>query len=219
MKLLCRFYDPTRGRILWDGVDLRQLDVDRLRERIGAVFQDFMAYDLSAADNIGLGDVAALHDRPRIVAAATRAGCDDFLQALPRGYDTLLTRVYMDPADRDDPSTGVVLSGGQWQRVAFARALMRADCDLLILDEPQSGLDAAAEYETGLALREHREGRTSVLISHRLSAVRDADTTVVLSGGEVIEVGTHPGLLAAGGPYARLFTLQAAGYQSGPQVS
>ncbi|MEV1142789.1 ABC transporter ATP-binding protein [Micromonospora sp. NPDC049799] len=213
VKLLCRFYDPTRGCIRWDGVDLRDLPPAELRRRIGVVFQDFMSYDLSAADNIGVGDVSALDDLDRIRAAARLAGIDEVLASLPRGYDTLLTRVYMNAADRDDPTSGVVLSGGQWQRVALARALMRDGCDLLVLDEPSAGLDAEAEHEIGRRLAEHRTGRTSLLISHRMNTVRDADLIAVLADGVVTERGTHGDLLAAGGAYARLFGLQAAGYQ------
>jgi ATP-binding cassette subfamily B protein len=215
VKLLCRLYDPTRGSIHWDGVDLRELSVPQLRDRIGAVFQDYVSYDLSAAENIGLGDVAALADRTRIHAAAERAGIDATLDALPDGYDTMLSREYVD----QDVATGVLLSGGQWQRVALARSLMRDGRDLLILDEPSSGLDAAAEHEIHRRLREHRAGTTSVLISHRLGAVRDADQIVVLSGGRVTECGTHEALLAAGGEYARLFHLQADGYRDTPLPS
>ena len=213
VKLLCRFYDPTRGAVLWDGIDLRELPVEELRRRIGAVFQDFMEYELTAADNIGVGDLGALDDRVRIIAAARRAGVHETLSSLPRGYDTMLTRVFTDLADRDDPGTGVVLSGGQWQRVALARALLRNDSDLLILDEPSAGLDAEAEHEVHTRLREHRRGRTSLLISHRLSTVREADSIVVLADGVVVEQGTHAALLDADGTYARLFALQAAGYR------
>lgn len=213
VKLLCRFYDPTRGAVLWDGIDVRELPVDQLRERIGVLFQDFMQYDLSAAENVGVGDVATLGDRDPVVAAARRAGAHETLAALPRGYDTLLSRLFFDETDRADPETGVLLSGGQWQRVALARTLLRDRRDLLILDEPSSGLDAEAEHEVHRQLREHRDGRTSVLISHRLGAVRDADRIVVLAGGRVVEQGRHEELLVADRAYARLFRLQAAGYR------
>jgi ATP-binding cassette subfamily B protein len=212
VKLLCRFYDPTRGAILWDGVDLREMDVAALRRRIGAVFQDFMNYDLTAAENIAIGDVDALPDRARLADAAAAGGIHDELAALPQGYDTLLSRTFFDERDRSDPETGVVLSGGQWQRLALARAMLRDRRDLLILDEPSSGLDAMAEHEVHTRLREHREGRTSVLISHRLGAVRDADRLVVLADGVVAEPGTHDELITAGGTYAELFGLQAASY-------
>jgi ATP-binding cassette subfamily B protein len=209
IKLLCRFYDPDRGAITWDGVDLRDLDLTELRERIGAVFQDAMAYDLSAAENIGIGDVGVLDDRPRIVAAAVRANVHHRLQALPRGYDTLLSTIYYPD---DDSGPGVLLSGGQWQRVALARAFLRDRRDLMILDEPSTGLDAEAEYDLHHRMRAQRAGATSVLISHRLGAVRDADRIVVLSDGAVAEEGNHDQLLAAGGRYARLYRLQASGY-------
>ncbi|MDG4796069.1 ABC transporter ATP-binding protein [Micromonospora sp. WMMD1082] len=213
VKLLCRFYDPTHGSIRWDGVDLRDLSPSELRARIGVLFQDFMAYDLSAADNIGVGEVGALDERERIRAAARLAGVDEILSVLPRGYDTLLTRVYLNAEDRDDPTSGVVLSGGQWQRVALARALMRGDADLLVLDEPSAGLDAEAEYEVSRRLAAHRAGRTSLLISHRMNTVRDADLIVVLADGEVVEHGRHDELIGVDGAYARLFHRQAAGYQ------
>ena len=212
VKLLCRFYDPTRGSITWDGEDIRQLSVADLRRRLGVVFQEFMTYDLSVSENIGVGRVEAIDDQPRIEAAARRAGCHETLAALPRGYQTMLTRSYLDNADRDDPSTGVVLSGGQWQRVALARGMLRDDSDLLILDEPSAGLDAEAEHQVHRQLREHRTGRTSLLISHRLNTVRDADSIVVLRDGEIVESGDHGTLMAAGGVYAGLFGLQASGY-------
>ncbi|WP_433061002.1 ABC transporter ATP-binding protein [Dactylosporangium sp. CS-033363] len=212
VKLLCRFYDPTRGSITWDGVDLRDLDPAALRERIGAIFQDFTAYDLTAAENIAVGDLSALDDRPRVEGAAVRAGVHATLEALPRGYDTLLSRFFYQGAPGDDPQTGVVLSGGQWQRVALARALLRARRDLVILDEPSAGLDAQAEYEVHAALRRHRAGLTTLLISHRLSAVREADRIVVLGDGGIVEDGSHAELMALGGRYAELFDVQARGY-------
>jgi ATP-binding cassette, subfamily B, bacterial len=217
VKLLCRFYDPTAGAVLWDGIDLRELDVTDLRRHLGAVFQDFMCYELSAAENIAFGEIDGAsslgpENRPRLEAAAARAGIDRTLEALPRGYDTLLSRIFFDQADEDDSETGVLLSGGQWQRVALARAFLRDRRDLLILDEPTSGLDAEAEHEIHASLTGHRQGRTSVLISHRLGVVRDADQIAVLVDGRVAERGCHDTLVVAKGTYARLFTLQANGY-------
>jgi ATP-binding cassette subfamily B protein len=215
VKLLCRLYDPTQGVVLWDGVDVREYDPVELRRRIGVVFQDFMQYDLTAAENIAVGDLSRLGDRVRLRDAAQRAGIHDVLEQLPRGYDTMLTRILLGLGDADD-TTGVPLSGGQWQRLALARALLRDDNDLLILDEPSSGMDAEAEYEIHSRLRAYRSATTSVLISHRLAAVRDADQIVVLDEGRIVERGNHPTLIAEGGRYAHLFDLQAQGYQAEP---
>ncbi|BCJ34633.1 multidrug ABC transporter permease [Actinocatenispora thailandica] len=212
VKLLCRLYDPSRGSIHWDGLDLRDLDPDRLRERIGAVFQDFVQYELPARENIGVGDLSVFDDSTRIERAARLAGIHETLAALPAGYDTPLTRMFQDNADRDDPETGVLLSGGQGQRLALARAFLRDRRDLLILDEPSAGLDADAEATVHARIREHRRHRTSLLISHRLNTVRDADRIVVLAGGRLAEQGDHASLIELGGEYARLFALQARGY-------
>ncbi|MEV5709238.1 ABC transporter ATP-binding protein [Actinoallomurus sp. NPDC052274] len=213
VKLLCRFYDPTRGAILWDGIDISEVDVTALRQRIGAVFQDYMNYDMTAADNIALGDLSAFQDRERMRTSAQRAGIHEKLSRLPHGYDTLLTRMFLMESEKNDAEAGVVLSGGEWQRVALARAFFRSQRDLMILDEPSAGLDAEAEHQIHSSLRQHRNGQTSLLISHRLGAVREADLIVVLSGGRIVEQGDHEALVAAGGEYAQLFTLQASGYQ------
>jgi ATP-binding cassette subfamily B protein len=227
VKLLCRMYDPERGAVLWDGVDLRDMDPAELRRRIGAVFQDYMEYDLTAAENIGLGDVDVLTDtdvdeagrRELVRAAAERAGAHPVVADLPRGYDTLLTRMFFDVSDdEDDAQLGVPLSGGQWQRLALARAYLRGQRDLLILDEPSSGLDAEAEHEIHAGLRAHRRGRTSLLISHRLGTVREAELIAVLDEGRVVETGSHDQLLARDGLYARLYTIQARGYQDSDEV-
>jgi ATP-binding cassette subfamily B protein len=232
VKLLCRFYDPTRGAVLWDGVDLRDVAPDDLRARIGAVFQDFMEYDLTAAENIGLGDIARLEDRAHVESAAQLAGLHETLAQLPGGYDTLLSRTFAAPGDStsdqpamswltdaEDSSVGVTLSTGQWQRVALARGLLRGRRDLLILDEPSSGLDPEAEHQIHETLRTYAAGTTRVLISHRLGATRDADHVFVLGDGQITEHGTHAALVAAGGEYARLFTLQAKGYREPSPIS
>ncbi|MFF8960161.1 ABC transporter ATP-binding protein [Streptomyces sp. NPDC014894] len=214
VKLLCRLYDPVRGTIRWDGVDLRDMDPERLRDRISAVFQDYVEYDFSVADNIGLGDLAHREDRGRVAAAARRSGADELIEALPRGYETLLSRIFAEESEGADgeAEAGVTLSGGQWQRLALARAMMREGRDLLILDEPSAGLDAAAEERVHRRLRAHRGDTTSLLISHRLGAVRRADEIVVLDGGRITEAGTHAELMRDGGAYARLFSIQASGY-------
>jgi ATP-binding cassette, subfamily B, bacterial len=211
VKLLCRFYDPDRGQILWDDVDTRDFDVADLRAHISAVFQDFMRYELTAGENIAVGALDQA-DHPTLVTAAGRAGIHEAIAALPEGYNTLLTCNYFDLADKEDPRTGVLLSGGQWQRLALARAILRGSRDLMILDEPSSGLDAQAEHEIHNQLRARSGDSATILISHRLSAARNADNIVVLTDGQVAECGGHDTLMAASGTYARLFSLQARGF-------
>ena len=203
VKLLARLYDPDEGRILLDGRDLRDYDLDDLRANIGVIFQDFMRYHLSAADNIGVGQIDAMNDAARIREAARRAMADEVIEALPQGYDQLIGRRF---------KTGVDLSGGQWQKIAIARAYMR-DAQVMILDEPTAALDARSEFEVFQRFKELSSGRTAVLISHRFSSVRMADRILVLSEGRLEASGTHEGLLAQGGRYAELFELQAAGYR------
>jgi len=214
VKLICRFYDPTHGAIFWDGVAITEVNPRELRQRITAVFQDYMTYDLSAADNIMLGDINAFDDEELMRLSAERAGIHHRLASLPHGYDTLLTRTFSLESEKNDPETGIVLSGGEWQRIALARNFFRSQRDLMILDEPSAGLDADSEYQINQSLKEYRKGQTSLLISHRLSALRDSDIIVVLSGGRIIECGDHLTLMTADGEYARLFSLQASGYQA-----
>lgn len=216
VKLLCRLYDPTEGRILWDGTDIRRFTPDAYRRRIGVVFQDYCRYDLTAGENVGLGRLDRAGDTAAVTGAARAAGIHDRLTRLPAGYETLLSRIFVPDGEQGGPSFagGQSLSGGEWQRVAVARAFMRADADLMILDEPSAGLDAEAEKEIHDSLRSLRGGATGVVISHRLSAVRDAGRIVVLGDGRVVEQGTHATLMERGGRYAELFTLQADGYRS-----
>jgi ATP-binding cassette subfamily B protein len=203
VKLLARLYDPTEGRILLDGHDLRSYDVAELRRHIGVIFQDFVRFHMTAGENIGAGSIDALGDRERIRDAASRSLADAVVGRLPRGYDQVLGKRFDDGYD---------LSGGEWQKVAIARAYMR-DADVLVLDEPTAALDAKSEYEVFQRFRDLSRGRTAVLISHRFSTVRMADRIVVLEHGRVAEAGSHEELLRLGGRYAELFDLQAAGYR------
>lgn len=214
VKLMLRMYDPDHGTILWDGADLASLDVGDLRRQVRVTSQDFVPFDLTAAENIGLGDLGHCQDQDRIRAAAALAQVGETLAKLPAGYDTLLSRVHSDDLGRP----GTTLSGGQWQKVAIARSLMRSEATVLVLDEPSSGLDAQAEYELHRVLADRCPG-TKLLISHRLNAIRDADVILVLSGGQIAERGTHDQLMRADGEYARLFALQAAGYQQVPPAA
>jgi ATP-binding cassette subfamily B protein len=203
VKLLARLYDPTSGRILLDGVDLRDYDVEDLRKQVGVIFQDYMRYDMSVLENIGLGRVEALGDAARIEQSAKKAAADILIERLPDRYEQMLGRRF---------DGGMDLSAGQWQKIALARAYMR-DAQVLILDEPTASLDARSEYEVFLSFSELTRDRMAVLISHRFSTVRMADRILVLESGRIIEQGSHQQLLTHAGRYAELFEMQAAGYR------
>jgi ATP-binding cassette subfamily B protein len=203
IKLLTRLYQPSEGRVLLDGRDLRDWDEDALRSRIGVVFQDFNQYQLKLRENVGFGSVANLEDEARMGRAIDRGGASEVAGGLKEGLDTQLGRWFKD---------GVELSGGQWQKVALARAFMREEADILVLDEPTAALDAEAEHAVFERFRTLAKGRTAILISHRFPTVRMADRILVLEGGEVVEEGSHDELIARDGRYAHLFSLQAQGY-------
>ena len=203
VKLLARLYDPDEGRILLDGVDLREYDLESMRRNIGVIFQDFVRYEFILKENIGVSQVDAMGDEARIREAARRSLADSVAARLEKGYDQMLGHRF---------DGGVELSGGEWQKVALGRAYMR-EAQVLILDEPTASLDARAEYEVFLRFAELTKGKMAVLISHRFSTVRMADRIIVLRGGELVDQGTHEELLARGGLYAELFGLQAAGYR------
>lgn len=204
IKLLTRLYEPTEGRILLDGRDLREWEPETLRRRFGVVFQDFNQYQFKLRENVGLGSVAHLADEPRIERAVERGGATELVRSLAGGLDASLGRWFAD---------GTELSGGQWQKVALARAFMREESDILVLDEPTAALDAEAEHAVFSRFRELAKGRTTIVISHRFPTVRMAQRIVVLNHGRVVESGSHDELVAAKGRYAHMFALQAEGYR------
>jgi len=203
IKLLARLYDPVEGRILLDGVDLKEYDPEALRHNIGIIFQDYLRYQMTFAQNIAVGNIVQKDNRPLIESAAEQSLADKLVGRLPGRYDQALGRRF---------HQGVELSGGEWQKIALARAYMR-DAQLLILDEPTAALDARAEYEVFQRFADLTRGKTAVLISHRFSTVRMADRILVLDKGHLLEIGSHEELLEMDGRYAELFHLQAAGYR------
>lgn len=203
VKLLGRLYDPDEGQILIDGRDVREYDPVELRREFGVMFQDYAAYQVSAGENIGVGNVDDAEDAAAIAIAAERAGADDVIRKLPRGFDTTLGKQF---------EGGHQLSGGEWQKIALARAFMR-DAQVLILDEPTAALDAQAEHDLFARIKELTRGKMALYISHRFSTVRMADRILFLENGRLIEQGTHDELMLLGGRYADLFDLQAASYR------
>ncbi|WP_161884001.1 ABC transporter ATP-binding protein [Deinococcus alpinitundrae] len=200
VKLLTRLYDPQEGRVTLDGTDLRDFDPSEYRAQIGVVLQDFTRYQLSARENITLGLIGANHREERLHQAAQQAGASALIEGLPDGWDTLLGRQFH--------VRGQDLSGGQWQRIALARALYR-DAPVLLLDEPTAALDAETEAELFAKYRDLTRGKTTLLITHRFNTVRLADRIIVLEGGQVIEDGTHAELLRLGGRYTEMYAVQA----------
>ena len=204
IKLLTRLYSPTEGTITFEGLDLREWDLATLRQKIGVIFQDFARYQLLVGENIGVGDIRHIEDEDRIAEAADKGLAADFIDDLPAGYGTQLGTWFR---------AGSELSGGQWQKIALSRAFMRSEADVLILDEPTAAIDAKAEAEIFAHFRDLTANRISIIISHRFSTVRMADHIIVLDKAHIIEEGDHQSLLESAGQYARLFKLQAAGYQ------
>jgi ATP-binding cassette subfamily B protein len=203
VKLLSRLYEPTEGRILLDGIDLKDYDLKDLRQNIGVIFQDYVRFQMSASDNIAVGKIDKKEHKPLIETAATKSLANTVIEKLPKKYEQFLGKRFHD---------GVELSGGEWQKVALARAYMR-DAQLLILDEPTSALDARSEHEVFVRFSELIENKAAVLISHRFSTVRMADRILLLENGMRKELGSHEELLKLNGKYAELFYLQAKGYQ------
>jgi ATP-binding cassette, subfamily B, bacterial len=203
VKLMTRLYDPTGGQVLLDGIDLREYELEDLCREIGVIFQDFMRYEMTARENIAVGQIDCLSEIQRIRAAAEKSLADGVIQRLQRKYDQMLGRRF---------EGGVDLSGGEWQKLALARAYLR-EAQVLILDEPTAALDARAEYEVFERFNELTQSKMALFISHRFSTVRMAKRIIVLEDGAIAEEGSHERLMARGGRYAEMFELQASSYR------
>ena len=203
IKLILRFYEPTQGEILMDGINIWKFDKAEYRKLFGVIFQDFFRYEFTLRENIAVGNIDALQNHEKIQDAAYKSLANQVMDEMKNGFDQQLGRRF---------KNGQELSGGQWQKVALARAYMK-DAAVMILDEPTSALDARAEFEVFQRFIGLTEGKTSIIISHRFSTVRMADRVLVLEDGRVLEIGTHDELMARPKLYAELFKLQAAGYQ------
>lgn len=207
VKLLLRMYDPERGAILWNDQDIRQFDIEELRARIGVVFQDFVRFDMSVRDNIGIGNVGYVSDLPRIESAARAAGIHKMIMSLPNGYETFLSRMVVP----DERTRGTDISGGQWQKLALARMYFR-DGDFLILDEPTASMDVQSEAKLFQDFMEIKQSKTTLIITHRLSTSRLADYIAVLDDGHIVEYGSHKDLLAVGGHYSQMYATHLQQY-------
>ena len=203
IKLLCRLYEPTSGRITLDGINLCDFDITQLRRQFSVIFQDYVKYHFSAQDNIWLGNIDTPQNTDKIIAAARSSGADDVIKRLPQGYETMLGKWF---------EQGEELSIGQWQKVALARAFLR-DSQVIVLDEPTSAMDPKAEYEVFEKFRQLIKNQAAILISHRLSTVKMADRIYVMDKGRIIESGTHEELIQLGGSYEFLFETQAKQYK------
>ncbi|QBD75493.1 ABC transporter ATP-binding protein [Ktedonosporobacter rubrisoli] len=210
VKLLTRLYDPSEGEILWDGIDIREFEPTEYRRHLGTIFQDFVRYELSAQENIGLGATELLEDLPSIEDAARKAGVHERLSALPHGYQSMLSRWMAEETDGEEDE-GTDLSGGEWQKLALARMFLR-NAEAIILDEPTASLDAQTEYELFQQFRKLMQNHTCLLITHRFSTVRMADFIAVLEQGSVSEYGSHEELVEHAGTYARLYNMQVESY-------
>jgi ABC-type multidrug transport system fused ATPase/permease subunit len=204
IKLLTRLYQPTSGNIFLDGIDLNDWDMDTLRQRLGVIFQNFVQYQFTVGENIGVGDIEYVEDDQQLAIAAEKGMAQPFIQKMSQGFQTRLGKWFRG---------GQELSGGQWQKIALSRAFMRSQADILVLDEPTAAMDAEAEMQIFNHFRSLTQEKMVILISHRFSTVRMADKIMVIADGKISEQGSHEELMQLNGRYAHLFAIQAAGYR------